>query len=540
MLRFLLRESRTRVVLCGFFSLGSGGANGLLLVIISEVIADQKFFSPPHIAAFFALVIISQILRYAANVTIISLVEKITIKTRLVILDALRESRVDGFEKIGHAGIHNVLTNDCTAISRFIPDMIELVTASITITVCMMYLFFLSRLVFFLVLLTMTLGTLLYLLRQQSAKTNLEQSRSQLDKTYKLVLDFLNGFKELKLNPEKGNDLFCNHIRPGFDQTRKLLVKSSQIVQLNYSLGLTLFFSLLGLVLFYLPHHFPDNITVIPKIAVVVLYLVAPGGQFLYSALQFINLRVAMDNLESLKTLARSEKEEKTSDPSLSGTFDDFSVIRLRDISYSYMGSADIPLFTAGPMSIDIQRGKLILITGGNGDGKTTLCKLITGLYFPGKGYIQVDDSLVSSRNIDQYRNLFSAVFSDFYLFERLYGIKPVNSKEVDLWLERFHLSHKLTLDQGIFSSRSLSSGQKRRLALLCALMEKRPILVCDEMTADQEPEFREYFYKIFIPEMKSIGKTIIIITHDDRYFHLADQMVKLNYGVRIDPETSL
>jgi putative ATP-binding cassette transporter len=418
--------------------------------------------------------------------------------------------------------------------------MIELITASFTITVCMMYLAFLSRLVFFLVILVMTLGTLLYLLRQQSAKTNLEQSRSQMDNTYKLILEFLNGFKELKLNPEKGNDLFNNHIRPGFDHTRKLLVKSSQIVQLNYSLGLGLFFSLLGVVLFFLPHHFSDNITVIPKIAVVILYMVAPGGQFLYSALQFINLRVAIDNLEALKTLAQSEKEEKTAEPHDSDTFYDFSVIRLRNICYSYMDSTGSPLFTAGPMTIDIKRGKLIFITGGNGDGKTTLCKLITGLYFPRQGHIEVDGSLVTPQNIDLYRNLFSAVFSDFYLFERLYGINPVDEKEIDLWLDRFRLTHKLTLNQGVLSSRSLSSGQKRRLALLCALMEKRPVLVCDEMTADQEPEFREYFYKTFISEMKSIGKTIIVITHDDRYFHLADQMVKLNYGVRMDEAVAL
>jgi len=194
MLKLLLKESRSRVILCGLFSLGAGGANGLLLIIISEVLANQNFFSKPYMAAFFGMVVISQVLRYATNVTITMLVERITVSTRLVILDALRSCRLDEFEKTGHSKIHNVLTSDCAAISRFIPDMIELITAAITIFICMIYLIYLSRLVFFLAILVMAIGTSLYLLRQHSAKTSLEQSRSQLDRTYKLILDFLHGF----------------------------------------------------------------------------------------------------------------------------------------------------------------------------------------------------------------------------------------------------------------------------------------------------------------------------------------------------------
>ncbi len=535
MLKLLLEESRSRVILCGLFSLGAGGANGLLLIIISEVLANQNFFSKTYMAAFFGMVVISQVLRYATNVTITKLVERITVSTRLAILDALRSCRLEEFERTGHSKIHNVLTSDCAAISRFIPDMIELITAAITIFVCMIYLIYLSRLVFFLAILVMAIGTSLYLLRQHSAKTNLEQSRSQLDRTYKLILDFLNGFKELKMNPQKGEDLFNNHIKPGFHKTRKLLIKAAKIVQLNYSLGLGLFFSLLGLVLFYLPHHFPGDSAFISKIVIVLLYMVVPGGQFLYSALQFVRLEVAVENLENLRIQTLSKKEQHPSDRLSLKTFENFRTIHLKGIGYAYLDQSGQPLFSIGPINVDISRGNVVFITGGNGNGKTTLCKLITGLYRPQKGQILVDDIPVSQENADRYRYLFSVVFSDFYLFEKLYGIKDPDPDHTAAWLSRFNLSHKLTIDKGVFSTNTLSSGQRRRLALLTALMEQRPVLVCDELTADQEPGFREYFYKEFIPEMKQKGKTIIIITHDDRYFHLADKMVKLEYGSKVE-----
>ncbi len=537
MLTLLLKESRTRVILCGLYSLGAGGTNGLLLIIISEVIATQSFFSKPYIFGFFATVILSQVLRYATNVTITKLVEGMTVKTQLIILKGLRSCRLDGFEKIGHSKIHNVLTSDCAAISRFIPDMIELITAAVTIIVCMGYLFYLSRLVFFMAILVMIIGASLYLLRQHSAKANLQQSRSQLDRTYKFVLDFLNGFKEVKMNSQMGDDLFNNHIISGFHNTRELLIKASKIVQLNYSMGLALFYSLLGLVLFYLPHQFPGDAAFISKIAIVLLYIVIPGGQFFYSALQFVKLEVAVSNLENLKREASSKKEVLPPQPIVPDQFENFSSIRIKGVQYTYFSETKQPLFSVGPMDVDIIRGNVVFITGGNGNGKTTLCKLITGLYIPQKGEIQVDHVIVSSQNVKRYRDLFSAVFSDFYLFDKLYGIEQPDPKQVSEWLTRFDLSHKLTLTEGVLSTNKLSSGQRRRLALFCALMEQRPVLICDEMTADQEPGFREYFYKKFIPEMKQKGKTIIIITHDDRYFHLADQIVKLDYGARINME---
>ena len=111
-----------------------------------------------------------------------------------------------------------------------------------------------------------------------------------------------------------------------------------------------------------------------------------------------------------------------------------------------------------------------------------------------------------------------SAIFFDNHLFRKLYGIPEPEPGEVDRLLKQFRLSDKTSLENGEFRTLDLSGGQRRRLALIVSLLEKRPILILDEWTAEQDPEFRRKFYEELLPQMKQAGLTVVAITHDDRY----------------------
>jgi putative ATP-binding cassette transporter len=111
-----------------------------------------------------------------------------------------------------------------------------------------------------------------------------------------------------------------------------------------------------------------------------------------------------------------------------------------------------------------------------------------------------------------------SAVFTDYHLFQRLYGIADSNQVEVGPLLTRFRLADKTEVSEGEFSTLELSGGQRKRLALIVSLLEKRPILLLDEWTSDQDPEFRRKFYHELLPELMQAGATVVVITHDDRY----------------------
>jgi len=98
-------------------------------------------------------------------------------------------------------------------------------------------------------------------------------------------------------------------------------------------------------------------------------------------------------------------------------------------------------------------------------------------------------------------------------------------------YLDRLEISHKVSIEGGAFSTIDLSAGQRKRLALVQAYLENRPVMVFDEWAAEQDPTFRRVFYTEILPDLKRQGKTLIVISHDDRYFHLADRRITLRGG---------
>jgi putative ATP-binding cassette transporter len=184
-----------------------------------------------------------------------------------------------------------------------------------------------------------------------------------------------------------------------------------------------------------------------------------------------------------------------------------------------------------GPIDAEIQRGEILFLIGGNGSGKTTFLKLFTALYRPTQGAIYVDDVEIGPTNIQSYRNLFSAIFSDFYLFEKLHGLSTADPDRINALLRLMEISDKTSFKDGRFTNLNLSTGQRKRLALVVSYLEDKPVYVFDEVAADQDPEFRQYFYDTLLPEMKSAGKTVVVVSHDDRYFHAGDRLLQMDYG---------
>ncbi|GAB2660906.1 ATP-binding cassette domain-containing protein [Nocardia goodfellowii] len=196
--------------------------------------------------------------------------------------------------------------------------------------------------------------------------------------------------------------------------------------------------------------------------------------------------------------------------------------------------------FHLGPLDLVFEPGQITFVVGGNGSGKSTLAKLITGLYVPRSGRVALNGEQIDHENIEWFRQNSSAVFTDFHLFEEYLGFdRPDLDGEVRRYLEELQISHKVTVENGRLSTVDLSQGQRKRLALLTALLEDRAIYVFDEWAADQDPKFRDVFYREILTALKERGKTVIVITHDDRYFDCADQLVKLDFGRLVPAEHS-
>jgi putative ATP-binding cassette transporter len=241
--------------------------------------------------------------------------------------------------------------------------------------------------------------------------------------------------------------------------------------------------------------------------------------------------KVALRNMEGMGLTLTAGAEE----PDLIIESDSpyyFDQLELIGVTHTYNGGPRNEGFTLGPIDLTLLPGELVFISGGNGSGKTTLAKLITGLYMPESGEVRLNGHSITNENREFYRQHFSVVFQDFHLFNSLLGLAGSRRDErVRAYLEKLKLDRKVEIKDGVFSTIDLSQGQRKRLALLTAYVEDRPIYVFDEWAADQDPLFKDIFYFKLLPELKARGKTILVITHDDRYYDVADRIIKLEYG---------
>lgn len=337
--------------------------------------------------------------------------------------------------------------------------------------------------------------------------------------------DMLFGFKELKTDEKKNDDLFDNYIRPSVSLLKNSRVEirfyMSEIIPLIHMVC----FISMGFIVFILPLH--DSPETIFRLLTLSFYTLTHAMVIGVGTPEIIHGEDILKKLDQMLIQKDRGQSEYIYSP-YQEFITDFQEIALRDIVYQYYrpdGEAD---FSIGPLSLTVRNGSLLFIVGGNGTGKTTLLRILTGLYAPSAGAVQIDGQDV---RISEYRHLFSSVFSDFHLFDRLYGADPFDENKLSELLERLELAHKTRYENGRFTTIDLSAGQKRRLALAVALTENKPIYVFDEWAADQDPHFRRYFYETLLPSLKSQGKTVIAVTHDDRFFHVADRVIRMEDG---------
>jgi putative ATP-binding cassette transporter len=346
----------------------------------------------------------------------------------------------------------------------------------------------------------------------------------------------LNGFKEIKMNRTKSDDIFHNYLNEIALRVKELRISSESKFLSNQLFAQVFWYFLVASIVFLLPKISQIPNEKIMNITTVVLFIVGPIGMVVGAMPLIVKANFALDQLDDLENELSAADDLKDTNPDNPFTVPGgFKGIEFKNIIFTYSAPTDQGSFSIGPIDLKINAGEILFIVGGNGSGKTTLLKVITGLYYPRQGTVLMNGLMVNRTNYLHYRNEMATIFTDFHLFDRLYGVKEVDMGRLKESLRTMELLDKTAYVDGMFTNLNLSTGQKKRLALIIALMEDKPILVVDELAADLDPEFRKYFYQVILRDLKSSGKTIIATSHDDRYFHVADRVVKMEYGKIID-----
>jgi putative ATP-binding cassette transporter len=432
-------------------------------------------------------------------------------------------------ERLGSPRLLATLTEDVQAISNAVYVLPFLGINLAIVAGGLLYITWLSWQVFAIVMgvTAVALSSSRVLLRQ--ARHFLALARNDQDLLYQHFRTITEGIKELKLHAFRRQDFLKEDLEVTAQDFRRHNLRGLSLFATTDSWGKLIFFFAIGLVLFVLPHWLAIAPRTLAGYVLTFTYLIGPMENIVSKLPLIGKANIALEKIEALGlALTRSAEaaEEPPPFPPL-----DLPTLQLKGLVHTYPSEDDLP-FTLGPINLTFTAGELVFIVGGNGSGKSTLAKLIVGLYIPEAGELRWNGELITATNREGYRQNISAIFSDFYLFERLLGFERSGIDErARHYLQTLNLERKVRIEEGKFSTTALSTGQRKRLALLTAYLEDRPLYLFDEWAADQDPTFKEIFYRQLLPQLRDRGKIVLAIGHDDRYFAECDRLIKLDCG---------
>ena len=483
------------------------------------------------VLTFVALCIVLPLTRLASNLALMHLSQRTVQELTLRLSDSILRAPLRRIEELGPARLLSTFMDDIPRINAGLINIPLLAMHSAIVLGCLIYLGWLSLVGLGVLLAFMVVGLLTYQLPLRKAFQYYRLSRVGWDSIFRQLRALTEGTKELKLHRERRKAFLSENLRASIDSVQRNDFIGNSLAAAGNSWGQILFFLVVATLIFAVPRFYGLEKATLSGFALTILYLMTPMEVLVNVLPNLGRVNIAARRIEEFGLfLTQSQGEPDAEDPVRA---QDWSVLETAGATHTYGSEADeAEVFTLGPIDLTIRPGEMIFIVGGNGSGKTTLAKLLTGLYMPETGELKVDGVPVTTENRDAYRQKFSAVFNDFFLFDSLLGLKaPELDSRAGEYLTELHLDKKVKVQDGVLSTINLSQGQRKRLALLTAYLEDRSIYLFDEWAADQDPQFKEVFYYKLLPELRERGKTLLVISHDDRYYHVADRIIKLNYG---------
>jgi putative ATP-binding cassette transporter len=520
------------MLLVAVAGLVSGLATTGMIMLINSALTGSDL-QPTTLAWVFAgLCLGLPLFRFFSQFMLVRLTQRTLYGLRLRWCRRILQLPLRQLEEIGPPRLLASLTNDLGAITEALALLPLLFMHFAILTACLAYLGWLSWQLLLGLLGFMVFGILSYQLPLLKALVFQRLARQEWDTLFRHIRGVTQGAKELKMHQPRRKAMLESNIEPTADALRRHINTGTTIFAAASSWGQALFFVAIGLLLFIVPKFQDLTPAVLFGYSITLIHMMTPLEMILTSLPRLTNASVAINMIEQLGVSLRQEMAEPDADR-LPAAVPSWRRLELRGVAHTYRGEAEHETFLLGPIDLVIEPGELAFIVGGNGSGKTTLAKLLLGLYIPEDGEVLFDGEPVTDDNRDRYRQYFATVFTDFFLFETLLGLgdDPHLDSSAQKYLKKFQLDHKVQIESGHLSTTDLSQGQRKRLALLTAYLEDRPIYLFDEWAADQDPFFKEVFYRQLLPDLKARGKTVLVISHDDRYYDAADRIIKLEAG---------
>jgi putative pyoverdin transport system ATP-binding/permease protein len=527
MLAYLFRHSWRAMVAVTVGAIVAGLASTALVAVIGRALVGQNDRGWLGLT-FVCACIVYIIAKSLSEVGLLKVTQKTVLRLRLLLSRNLLATPQRSLQRIGRDELMLIMTRDVDTFSFAFQTIPRGLSNIVIVIAGLAYIAWMSWIFCAIMVAVMVLCVGGYMIAEQTPLKYLAQAREQAKPLQQCVRDVIDGSRELQVNAER-RDLFLNRVL--YEEARKyfaLFTRGMSLYTWFGNVGNVLFYSGLGVLLFVVPLFMSTQTAIVTQVALVMLYIVKPLGELIVLMPTARQAEISFRRIQQLSSRLGGQAHELLA-PDPFGTAS--SRVEFRRVSHHYDAEGEGG-FTLGPLSFTLEPGEILFVVGGNGSGKTTLAMLLLGLLEADSGDILLNGVPLTEANVDNYRQRFSVIFSDAHLFEHLPVVAAEPVKEAgERHLRGLKLPAHVTLASGRFSTLNLSAGQRKRLALVSSYLEDRPICVFDEWAADQDPEFKRIFYTQILPELKARGKTIVIITHDDAYFHRADRILALEDG---------
>lgn len=507
-----------------------GLTSTLLIALINfaaHEVADKK--SVTLVFFIFVPLLVSYVVLMRINNTEnISSTQLVVHRFRMHVMSQALKADLLTLDDIDRSYILTTLSRDAQSIAMGVMMLVPLLQSAAMVFFAISYLFVISLPA---ALATLVFGVIVVIVSANHMKAKhqaLEVAWSEEAKAAGQIAEFLAGFKEIKMNSARALDFSKDLI-----STSRLVTKTKTEAMIglanHFSTIQVVIYALVGVMIFIVPMLSDSFYSQVISVSTTVLFVAGSLTGLIQTIPAISQANTAADEIARLNK--KLEGIPRRSEDAAIVDVEPLSSIRLEAVTHRFKSQTSSRQFIFGPVSYEFKAGKVYFVRGSNGSGKTSLMRLLTGLVPIETGHIFINDRLVIASESQSYRDQFSTIFNDFHLFRKLYGLYQASDEEVNVWLEKLELQDKVSCERGSFTNLNLSTGQKKRVALVVAMLEQRPIIILDEWASDQDPEFRRFFYEQIIPELRALNKLVIAITHDDSYFDHSDHLLIVDNG---------
>lgn len=525
-LRFLVGKAYARVGLAVLAGAISGLSAAALIALISSA-TEGSSRSPQQLLTFVCLSLVTVLSKSASEIVLTRLGQRAIADVRVQLSRRIVEAPLRRNEEVGAHRILAALNDDAAVITQSFVYLPMVCVQGATVLGCLVYLGLRAPWSLLVTLLAMALGGVIFALHERRASTSFRAARETSDALFGHFRALTGGIKELKLSRARGEGFLDKMLGTSVRAYERDFVRGMTVYSWATGWGTLLFYVVMGLTVFVLPAWAGMSVRDVASASLTLLYLMAPFALLMEVLPSVGRASVAVAKWRELGLSLEPE-------PALAAAAlpSPWRAIDLVGVTHRYRRERETGTFELGPVDLTLRPGELVFLVGGNGSGKTTLSLLLLGLYTPEAGQILVDGRPVDDDNRALYRELFSVVFGEYHVFEQLLGLEDAEQRDrAQQYLERLKLDHRIRIEGTQLCVEGLSMGQRKRLALLAAALDDRSFYVFDEWASDQDPESRRFFYTELLPELRARGKAVLVITHDDQYFGLADRLLRMDYG---------